>query len=414
MPETTDQPELPGREQRDMVAPGPAREAKSPEEALRESQELLRLIVENAREYAIFSLDLDRHITSWNSGAQQILGYSQGEAIGQLGDIIFTAEDRAIHAPEHEVKTAVAEGRASDERWHVRKDGTRFWGSGVMMAMHDSRGDAVGLVKIFRDHTEQLRAKRALEQSLRETEAARAEAEAAGRAKDHFLAVLSHELRTPLTPVLMSVDTLLLRRDLPAQVVDGLEMIQRNVALEAQLIDEILDITRISRGKFELYREPMDLHEAIRLAGEVAMPDIESKAQRLSLSLGASEHELTGDFKRLEQVFWNLLKNASKFTGEHGEIAVQSRNESDPSGERRRIVVDVVDTGIGFDQEAAERIFEAFTQANEFITQEFGGLGLGLAISKATIDAHGGTIRGMSPGPGLGAIFTVSLPLSER
>jgi two-component system, chemotaxis family, CheB/CheR fusion protein len=388
-------------------------ERKRAEAALRESEARMRMVVENAREYAIVSLSLDRVVTSWNSGAERILGYSQEEALGQLGDIIFTEEDRAIHMPAHEASLAIAEGRASDERWHVRKDGSRFWGSGVMMAMHDARGEAIGLVKIFRDHTEQLRAKRALEQSLRETESARAEAEAAGRAKDHFLAVLSHELRTPLTPVLMSVDTLMLRGDLPAQVVEALEMIQRNVELEAQFIDELLDITRISRGKFELSREPMDLHAAIRRAAEVAAPDIEGKAQRLHLALEAVAHQLSGDFKRLQQVFWNLLKNASKFTPERGTITVRSRNEPASPVTARQIVVEVADTGIGFDAEVAERIFDAFTQANEAITQQFGGLGLGLAISKATIDAHGGTIRGISSGYGKGATFSVCLPLSE-
>lgn len=386
-------------------------ERRRAEEALRESQEHMRLIVENAREYAIISLSLERRITSWNAGAERILGYSQEEAIGQLGDIIFTEDDRAVHVPAQEAGKAIASGRASDERWHLRKDGSRFWGSGVMMAMHDTGGEAVGLVKIFRDHTEQLRAKRALEQSLRETESARAEAEAAGHAKDQFLAILSHELRTPLTPVLMSVDTLLLRADLPAQVVEGLEMIQRNVGLEAHFIDGLLDVTRISRGKFELSREPMDLHAAIRLAAEMAAPDIEGKEQKLTFALDAATHELSGDFQRLQQVFWNLLKNASKFTPARGHISIRSSNEAPLSGSIPQILVEVTDTGIGFDEEAAERIFVAFTQAHESITQQFGGLGLGLAIAKATVDAHGGTIRGTSPGAGQGATFTVLLPL---
>jgi two-component system, chemotaxis family, CheB/CheR fusion protein len=153
-----------------------------------------------------------------------------------------------MQIPEREADKALADGRASDERWHLRKDGSRFWGSGVMMAMHDAQGVVIGLVKIFRDHTERLEAKTALERSLRETEQARAEAEAAGKAKDHFLAVLSHELRTPLTPVFMCVDTLMLREDVPVEVVEALEMIKRSVRLESQLIDDLLDVTRISRG----------------------------------------------------------------------------------------------------------------------------------------------------------------------
>ena len=184
-------------------------------EASRESEEQLRLVVESAREYAIFSTDLERRITSWNSGAERLLGYQESEVIGSTADVIFTPEDRAAGAPEQEAQTALAEGRSADERWHVRKDGTRFWGSGAMMAMHDGNDKTVGLLKIFRDETqarevtEALAASRAdLEQALIFNKIAREELEAASRAKDRFLAVLSHELRTPLTPVVMAVQTL--------------------------------------------------------------------------------------------------------------------------------------------------------------------------------------------------------------
>jgi two-component system, chemotaxis family, CheB/CheR fusion protein len=388
-------------------------ERKIAEAALRQSEERLQLIIENAREYAIFAMDLERRITSWNSGAQRILGYTQEEAIGQIVDIIFTLEDRTTRIPEREAAKALADGRASDERWHLRKDGSQFWANGVMMAMRDARGEAVGLVKILRDYTENQEAKLALEQSLRETEQARAEAEAAGKTKDHFLAVLSHELRTPLMPVLLGVETLMIDRDLQPKAMETLEMIRRNVKLQSQFIDELLDMTRVSRGKFDLSRQPMDLHQAARLAAEVVMPDINKKGQRLIIALDATVHKLSGDLKLLQQVLWNLLKNASKFTPEGGEITIRSRNESAAPDNPDRIVVEVSDSGIGFDAKAAERIFEPFIQANELITQRFGGLGLGLAISKATVDAHGGTIRGISLGSGKGATFTVSLPLSE-
>jgi signal transduction histidine kinase len=191
-----------------------------------------------------------------------------------------------------------------------------------MMAMQDASGEAVGLVKILRDFTETQKAKIALEKSLRETEQARAEAEAAGKTKDHFLAVLSHELRTPLMPVLMGVETLMIDRDLQPKALETLEMIRRNVMLESQFIDELLDMTRISRGKFDLSRQPMDLHQAARLAAEVVMPDINEKRQGLIIALDAITHEVSGDLKLLQQVFWNLLKNASKFTPEGGEIII--------------------------------------------------------------------------------------------
>lgn len=388
-------------------------ERKTSEAALRASEERLRLIVENAREYAIFSMDLDRRITSWNSGAEAILGYTQNETMGQPGDIIFTPEDRQAGAPEEECRKALAEGRASDERWHLRKDGTRFWGSGVMMPMRNYTSEAIGLVKIFRDQTKELHDKEALEQSqaqlweaLQETEAARAEAVAAGQAKDHFLAVLSHELRTPLTPVMMAASTLARRDDLPEPVRDALEMIRRNIVLESRFVDDLLDITRISRGKMELHRAPMDVHEAIVHAVEISHPDIDAKQQRLTLQLDAPRHRLEGDLARLQQAVWNLLKNASKFTPPGGAIRIRTANAADG------LLVEVVDSGIGIAPDDLPRIFDAFAQANIDITRKFGGLGLGLAIAKAAIDAHGGSIRVASKGLGQGATFTISLPLA--
>jgi two-component system CheB/CheR fusion protein len=375
------------------------------QEALRASQERLRLIVENAREYAIFSLDLDRRVTSWNSGAQAILGYAPEEVLGQSADLIFTPEDRAAGAPALEAHTAVTKERASDERWHLRKDGSRFWGSGVMMAMRDAAGEAIGLVKIFRDQTAELHAKQALEEALQENERARAETEAASRAKDHFLAVLSHELRTPLTPVLMATATLERRDDLPEPVREALVMIRRNVQLESRFVDDLLDVTKIARGKMELERTPMDLHEAVTHAVEVSQSEIDAREQQLTVALKASRHRLEGDPQRLQQVVWNLLKNASKFTPKGGKIRISTRNEPGC------LLVEVSDTGIGIEAEALPRIFEAFIQADASITREYGGLGLGLAIAKAIVLSHGGELRVESAGHGCGAKFIVSLPL---
>lgn len=394
-------------------------EQRHAELALRESEERLRLVVENAREYAIFSMTLDRVVLSWNSGATHILGYAPEEVIGSKGDLIFTPEDNAAGAPETEASNAIREGRAADERWHVRKDGRRFWGSGVMMAMHDERGTAIGLVKIFRDHTEQMEAQQALERSrsdlwhaLQDAEQARAQAEAAGKAKDHFLAVLSHELRTPLTPVLMAARMLGRDPTLSPAARESLAMIERNIRLESSFIEDLLDLTRIAHGKLEIVRTPLRLHEIVRHAAEVALPDLQAKQQRLELQLAAGHDRLLGDAGRLQQVFWNLLKNASKFAPAETVIRVRSCNEPSTHGEPG-IQVQVIDEGIGFDADASERIFDAFAQASHEITREFGGLGLGLSISQASVTAHGGTIRAASRGRNQGATFTVRLPLFE-
>ncbi len=375
-----------------------------------QNSERLRMIIETVTEYAIFSLGLDRKIITWNSGAQALLGYTAEEAIGSSGDIIFTEEDRARAAPENEASTAVSEGRAADERWHLRKDGSRFWASGVMMAMRNSEEKVVGLVKIFRDMTDQLAATDRIEQSrqelwsaLQEMEKARTEAEAAAKAKDHFLAIVSHELRTPLTPVLMTVNSLSRRTDLPERVREGLQMIKRNVEIESHFIDDLLEVTRINRQKFEIVKKPLDLHEVIRAGSAVALPDITAKDQQLSVNLEATSYNMDGDFTRLQQVVWNLLKNASKFTPKKGWIKVQTRNIGDC------FVLVISDNGIGIPAEALPRIFDAFDQGSQGTSRAFGGLGLGLAISKATIDAHGGSIRADSDGCNCGATFTIEL-----
>lgn len=377
-----------------------------------ESQERLRLIIENAREYAIFTLDLERRITSWNAGAERMLGFTEEEIVGKSGDIIFTEEDRAAGAPVQEARIALAEGRAADERWHVRKDQSRFWGSGAMMAMHGPGGAVKGLVKIFRDQTAAREAQQVLEQSrqelmraLQENERARAEAEAAGAAKDHFLAVLSHELRTPLTPVLMAVHGLRKRKDLPKDVLETAEMIRRNVQLEAHFIDDLLDITRIARGKLEIAREPLEFHKVVRLAVDVVHPEVSEKSQKLTLALNAPKDNVAGDSSRLQQVIWNLLKNSSKFTPPNGQITVRSKNG------RGTIILEVSDTGMGIEPDAMAKIFEPFSQGGESVTREYGGLGLGLAIAKATVGAHGGELRAESGGKNQGATFILELPL---
>jgi PAS domain S-box-containing protein len=394
---------------------------KEAQEARRTAEERVRLIVENARDYAIFATDLQRRITTWNSGAQAILGYTEAEALGQSADIIFIPEDRAEGAPEREAAVALDRGRAIDERWHIRKDGTRFWGSGVMMAMHDGSGRAIGMVKIFRDQTEELRTKERVEQSRHdlwdalqqteqaraEAEAARAQAEAAGKAKDHFLAVLSHELRTPLTPIAMAAQALGRRKDLPAPVLEALGMIRRNIHLEVRLVDDLLDVTRIEHGKMGLQQGPIEMHQVIRRAVETTEADLEAKNQRLGVALDATTDGLEGDAGRMQQVIWNLLRNASKFTPEGGEIFIRTRNEPG------LLLVEVADTGIGIEPEALPLIFESFAQANTSIMRRFGGLGLGLAIARAIVAAHGGELQVTSEGLGQGATFILSLPLTR-
>ena len=240
-----------------------------------------------------------------------------------------------------------------------------------------------------------------------ELERRAAELAEANAAKDHFLAVLSHELRTPLTPVVMGISLLQDRQDLDPKIHETLEMVRNNVKMEARLIDDLLDVTRIARGKIELSRSPVDLCMVIQRAVEVCKPDIEARRLHFGVELGAAgPYWVEGDESRLEQVFWNLLKNAIKFTPNGGCVGIRCR----PSD--NHVLVEVNDSGIGIEPEALSRIFDAFEQAEQSITRQFGGLGLGLAISKALVELHGGEIQAHSKGRDKGSTFSIRLPLS--
>ena len=236
-----------------------------------------------------------------------------------------------------------------------------------------------------------------------------AEAREANRAKDQFIAVLSHELRTPLTPVLALVAGLQGDKRLPNEIQEDLKIIRRNVELEARLIDDLLDLTRISKGKIELHLEVLDANELLREAANICQNDIAEKSIELVVKLDAKRRFVKGDATRLQQVFWNLLKNAVKFTPAKGRITVESTDQGDATFCAR-----VTDTGIGIEPDILPRIFHAFEQGRTAITRQFGGLGLGLAISKALVEQHRGTLVASSAGRGQGATFTITMPVTAE
>jgi len=236
---------------------------------------------------------------------------------------------------------------------------------------------------------------------------ARAAAEHADHAKDNFLAVLSHELRTPLTPVVLGMSMLRDRTDLDPKVREVLEMVRRNVDLETLLIDDLLDVTRISRGKTELHKQRVQLGTVIRQAVDVCKPDMEAHGLSLGVDLGAAGLcWIEADLSRLQQVFWNLLNNAIKFTPAGGHVGIRCHRNG------HHVVAEVNDSGIGMEEESLSRVFNAFEQVESSITRQFGGLGLGLAISKAMVEMHGGVIEARSKGRDKGATFRIRLPLA--
>jgi two-component system, chemotaxis family, CheB/CheR fusion protein len=239
----------------------------------------------------------------------------------------------------------------------------------------------------------------------RELERAKENAEAASAAKDRFLATLSHELRTPLNPILLWADDALRNSSLPPDLADGLRMVCRNVELEARLIDDLLDLTRIARGKLQLQLQKADAHELLHHALEIVRAEVAARRVQLSVSLDAGSHEIDVDPPRLQQVFWNVLRNACKFTAANGLISIRTTNPSPTT-----LSIEIVDNGVGIEPKFLDRIFDAFEQ----LETRGEGLGLGLAISKAIIEMHGGSIAARSEGPGKGATFTITLPVPKR
>ncbi|CAM2173950.1 histidine kinase [Paraburkholderia sacchari] len=297
---------------------------------------------------------------------------------------------------------------ANDDYRHelriLRHDGAYRWFDVRIVAMRNPRG---GVNKWFGSCTDihaQRESNEERELLLASEQAARQAAEEANRAKDRFLAMLSHELRTPLTPVLAGTRLLEQIDGLPDAARAGVLMIRRNIELEARLIDDLLDLTRVANGKLSLTLDTVDVHEVIDAVLELFHSEIQIKQQDVHVERLAQHHYVRGDRARMQQMFWNLVRNAAKFTPDGGHIYVRTRDE------RMHVVIEVEDTGIGIAPDQIGKLFHAFEQGSHNMTRQFGGLGLGLAVTKALTEAHGGTVSAKSPGSHCGATFTIVLP----
>jgi len=414
-----------------------AREAQRNYEDLRQSQENVRLseeryrlLVEGVTEYAIFMLDPNGIFSSWNSGSERMLGYAEAEIIGQPFERIFTPETIGEGLPARVLKKAIAEGITRENRWHIRKDGMPFWTHCVVTALRDDSGNLRGFAKIMQDITGRKLAEEEREKLLLREQAARAEAEAANRAKDDFLAVVSHELRTPMTAIIGWAG--MLRSGIldENRITLAMETIERNANLQMQLIEDLLDISRIVRGDISLNFGSVDLAGVITSAIEVVQPAANEKAIDLNFGweLGVETEQgeaslyLWGDSERLQQVVLNLLSNAIKFTPNEGKVTVRlsivhssAMANSDRNLTTNRFAqIQVSDTGIGISAEFLPYVFDRFRQADSTSVRSHKGLGLGLAIARHLIQLHGGTIKVASPGRGQGTTFTVELPIWAR
>jgi PAS domain S-box-containing protein len=385
------------------------------EEGLRQSEERFRLLIEGVADYAIFMLDPNGRVSTWNSGAERIKGYTADEIIGQHFSTFYPEDVRASGWPEHELQVASETGKFVDTGWRLRKDGTTFWANVTITALRDEAGQLLGFAKLTRDLTEAKRveametASQQREEMLDAERTARMTAQRATRMKDEFLATLSHELRTPLSAILGWTQVLLRGGTSkgPDELKRAIEVIDRSARAQVKLIDDLLDLSRVMTGKLRLDLQQVSFASVVEAAVDSASPSADVKGIRLKAILGSSGQDIiSADSGRLQQVVWNLLTNAIKFTPKGGQVQVLLQRVNS------HLELIVSDTGIGIPANYLPHVFDRFSQKDSSTTRAFGGLGLGLAICKQLVEMHGGTIRAASQGEGKGATFSVELPLS--
>ena len=397
---------------------------------------LYRILVESVADYAIFALDTEGRIITWNAGAQRLKGYAPDEIIGRHFSVFYPSADVAADKPGRELKDALAHGRVEDEGWRVRKDGSRMWANVVITTLRDEDGRHIGFAKVTRDLTD----RRALEEqrlddarSLAAEEAARAMmetrnremqemvdrlreqarelererllAEAANRTKSEFLAAMSHELRTPLNAIGGYIDLLTLgvRGPLTADQERDLARMRRSQQHLLGIINDLLNFARIESGEVTYDRAAVSMAEVIATAGEVASPLAAARSVAFRANVVDPGLVALADRAKVDQILINLLSNAVKFTMPGGAITIGARALED------RVVVEVVDTGIGIAAEQLERIFEPFVQVGRSLTTPGEGTGLGLAISRDLARGMGGDLVAESV-PGAGSTFRLVLP----
>jgi PAS domain S-box-containing protein len=494
---------------------------KRVEQALRLAEENLRLMVESIKDFAIFTVDKEARVVSWNSGAQQLFGYTEEEVLGQSVVVIFPPEDRAVLVPAHELAAAAATGRATDERWHIRKDGSRFFASGVLAPIFDEESKLRGFTKICRDITERKEAEIAVREAAvrlkaivdtavdgiitidengivesmnlaaerlfgfgrdeviganvkmlmpepyrdehdgylaaylttgqkriigsgREvvgrrkdgstfpmelavsetrlgtrriftgivrdiTERKRLEDELKGadERKNHFLAMLAHELRNPLAPISNAVQIMRIEGPNGPNHEWSIDVIAAQIKQMTRIVDDLLDLSRINRGKVVLQREPVELAQVVELAVQASRPQLDDYRHELRVSLPAGPIVLELDRARFAQVLSNLLNNAAKYTPEGGRIDLTATLDGTD------VLIMVADNGIGIARELVPKVFDLFVQADQSLSRSRGGLGIGLTVVRSLVELHEGSVSVRSEGLGMGSEFTIRVPLPE-
>jgi len=374
-------------------------ERRRQEETLRQSEERFRVLVDGVKDYAIFMLDTDGSVTSWNSGARRMTGYQAEEIKGRHFGTLYpqAALDRKL--PEQELAMAREHGRFEDEGPRLRQDGTTFWANAVVSPLYDQEGLLMGYANVIRDLTDRKRAE-SLEQAERHT--------------SEFLAMLAHELRNPLAPINNALHLLALKPPADATEKWVRDVLQRQTGQITRLIDDLLDVSRITRAAIPLNRQVLDVRAVVRAAAEGSMQWMQARGHALSIELPPNEAlTVLADEARLTQVLHKLLHNAARYTPEGGQVSIAARREGD------EVVICVKDNGVGMDAELLHSAFDLFKQGQHAVQRPQGGLGIGLTLVQRLVRLHGGTVEARSAGVDRGSELIVRLravrevPVSE-
>ena len=359
---------------------------------------MLELLARQSTEHAFLFLDLQGVVTWISPGAERTLGFSSDEIVGKPFDVIFTEEDKALGIPQYERDAALKENPSEDDRWTMRKDGSRFWASGVLYSLRDASGACIGYGKVLRNRTDY----REIVETLKNRVTA---LEEAARRHDAFLSTLSHELANPLGP-LLNAARIIRAAGAPSDDVEfALRVIDRQVQLLRTLVSDLLEFSRAGAGKIELQPTRISMNDVVADAVQDTRALMEERRHALQVVETRGRIEVIADAERLHQVFVNLLTNAAKYTRPGGRINVKVATED------QEAVVRVADNGVGIPQEMLPRIFDLFTQVDDTRPMSMGGLGIGLALVKQLVALHGGTVQVISDGRDKGSEFTVRLPL---
>jgi PAS domain S-box-containing protein len=362
------------------------------------SKSLFYQFVQTVEDHAIFAMDPDGRILHWNAGAARIMGFDAADVVGRALHDIFTQEDCDAGIPRLELETAQRMGRAADERWHVRKDGSRFWGLGAVTAIRAPDGTLLGFGKIVADRTDLKDLQDTLQ--TRNEELAKAD-----ELKNRFLATLAHELRNPQSVLANSAGVLRRHAASDAQLQTVADMIERQVRQTQRLIEDLSDLARSTRNNIQLRLQPLDLRDMARLAAEAVQSTMAERRHDLATILPDLPVPVEGDADRIQQVMINLLRNAARYTPPGGQISLSVAIEGE------ECVIRVQDSGVGIPSGQLTHIFELFTQVHPDHAESRAGMGIGLALARELVTLHGGTIQARSDGAGKGSECIVRLPL---